>query len=150
MSSTQHAGSVTEFASPSGSRATVLLVGASASLLEGLAQMLGSAGHESIIGATISESIDAIGDRRPVVAVIERSLATTHLTRLPLARGGAIVVFDTETRGEPLAGPLSRMVLAELTLPLERQRLLALVQQMAERCAATDRISRQTGAHRSL
>ena len=62
--------------------------------------------------------------------------------RMPVQPGGATLVFrsggDT-TPLEPLPLPVQRLVMAELTLPLERHRLVALIQRMEERAQVTGR-----------
>jgi hypothetical protein len=54
--------------------------------------------------------------------------------RVPLAPGGAFVVFHGEDASPaPLPHRVQRATLAELELPLERQRLLALVRYVENR-----------------
>jgi hypothetical protein len=64
--------------------------------------------------------------------------------QLPLARGGALLLYrsNVDTQPVPLAPALQRAALADLTLPLERHRLVALIQRVDERARATGR-SRQ-------
>jgi hypothetical protein len=62
---------------------------------------------------------------------------------LPLLPGGAIIVYG-KTHGERpfLAQKLQRATLAHLVLPLERQRLIALVQSFETRSRTTGRSNR--------
>ena len=125
--------------------AKILLLGSNTALLEGLSQTLASAGHTGIFARTISEAVDVAAGERPLVAVLERSAAMGDAFRLPLEAGGAIVVYSTDhSFSEPLPAAVARATLAELVLPLERQRLLALVQRVVERSAATGRGVRAT------
>ena len=60
---------------------------------------------------------------------------------IPIAAGGALVLYNVTGNGDaPALSPtLQRAVLANITLPLERQRLVALVQHVAERVRTTGR-----------
>ena len=123
--------------------AMILLVGSDAALLEGLAQTLGARGYVTTVTAGLQEAQERAAGQPPLVAVIDRELAATApgiVLSIPLVRGGALVVFHQRT-GEPaiLAPPLQRALLADLALPLERNRLLALVQHVEERARATGR-----------
>jgi hypothetical protein len=82
--------------------------------------------------------------RAPLIAVVEANLAAASYADalgIPLAPGGAIVLYTVTGKGQsPVLGPtLQRAVLANITLPLERQRLVALVQHVAERVRTTGR-----------
>jgi hypothetical protein len=78
-----------------------------------------------------------------LVAVIERDLAAAAaglVLGIPLVRGGALVAFHQRAEERAtLAPPVQRALLADLALPLERNRLLALVQHVEERVRATGR-----------
>lgn len=133
-------------------RTHVLLVGTDAPLLEGLAQSLAALGCLPRVARSIGEAREiAIADR-PQVAIVDRRIVedvAAETFSLPLARGGALVLFRTTGSGRP--GPLPhgmhRQVLAELTLPLERHRLAALVQSVGMRAQAA---GRSPGADRNL
>ena len=125
--------------------AIILLLGTNTALLEGLSQTLASAGHRGMFARTVSEAMDLAAADRPLLAVLERSVATSETFRIPLQAGGAVVVYDTDrTTHDPLPAALARATLAQLVLPLERQRLLALVERVVERSAATGRAGRIT------
>ncbi|MFN2398263.1 MAG: hypothetical protein ABR543_06420, partial [Gemmatimonadaceae bacterium] len=109
--------------------ATVLLVGTDAALLEGLAQSLAAAGHAPRFAHSIDEAATFADADLSLVAVVERSLAIANPTvlSLPLARGGALLLYHKthDSAGMP-SSALHRAALADLTLPLERHRLVAL------------------------
>jgi hypothetical protein len=73
------------------------------------------------------------------------SSAGAELLAIPLAAGGARLLYRAATVPlAPLLPALQRSVLADLTLPLERHRLAALVQSLGERARATGRDIRRT------
>ncbi len=119
--------------------ASILLVGADTALLEGLAQTLASAGHSVLTAASLAEASFVATAAPPLLAVIERSLLqnATDVRSLSFAPGGAVIVFGDPAT--PLAGVLRRAVIAELQLPLERARLLALATHVAARAKHTGR-----------
>lgn len=119
--------------------ADLLLVGADAALLEGIAQTLTAAGHQVLTAVSIDEASFIAAAAPPLLAVVDRTLlATAGGARvLGLAPGGALVVFGDPA--SPLPGPVRRTVLAELRLPLERARLMALAAHVAARAQRTGR-----------
>jgi len=126
----------------------VLLVGGDVALLEGLAQSLAAQGHVPTVATTLAEARDlAMGDP-PLVLIVNRALASSagaELLAIPLAAGGARLLYRAATVPlAPLLPALQRSVLADLTLPLERHRLSALVQSLDERARATGRNLRPT------
>lgn len=132
--------------------ASILLVGGDEALLEGLAQMLAHAGHVPHTAHSVHDAIDVAASARPLVAIIERdvALATPELARLPLQSGGSFLVYHSgDSTRPPLAASLQRLVLADLDLPLERNRLLALVQRVDERARTTGRRADETPHHRA-
>ena len=127
--------------------AIVLLMGSDAALLEGVAQSLAAAGHSPRFAATVREGMEAGSVEPPLVAVVERGLALAEpaVLHLPLMQGGALLLYRS-TSGDTgaLTPALQRAALADLTLPLERHRLVALVQRIEDRARATGRGRRQT------
>jgi hypothetical protein len=123
--------------------ATIFLLGMNDPLLEGIAQTLAASGHQPKICHSVNEALDVARTDPPLANVVERSLAVSDLAalRVPLLPGGATLVFRSgaEPSGETLPTPVQRLVMAELTLPLERHRLVALIQRMEERRQATGR-----------
>jgi DNA-binding NtrC family response regulator len=121
----------------------ILLVGPDAPLLEGLAQTLAAHGHAPRVASTLGEAREVAAALAPVVAVVDRALAVASpgdVAALSSAPGGALVLYRTVgSIVQPLPHPLQRQVLANLTLPLERNRLAALVQHVQERAVATGR-----------
>lgn len=123
--------------------ARIVIVGRDSALVEGLAQTLAATGHQPAIAGSVSEAVETTAASPPLVAVIERELAASSADalRLPLAPGGALVLYGLEpsSRGVPLPRAVQRLTLAELSLPLERQRLVALVQNVEGRAIRTGR-----------
>jgi hypothetical protein len=120
---------------------TILLIGSDTPLLEGLAQTLAAVGHLPLIAGTLGDATDLAHATPPLIAVLERSLAFAgDAFRMPLAPGGTLVLYRTAREpAPPLTPALQRLVLADVTLPLERKRLVALVQHVTERAQATGR-----------
>ena len=122
--------------------ATILLVGTDVSLLEGLAQTLAAVGHNARLASTLAEAMESSVVEPPLVAVIDRALIQPmgDPLRLPLARGGTIVVYRADgAAATPLPVALQRAALADLKLPLERHRLVTLLQYVEGRARTTGR-----------
>lgn len=126
----------------------VMLVGADSALLEGLAQSLAGLGHRPIVATSLREAHDSATRKAPLVLIVERSLASTaggELLSVPIAGGGVRILFRSASSSlAPLLPALQRAVLADLTLPLERHRLAALVQSIGDRAKTTGRAPRLT------
>ena len=124
--------------------AVIALVGSDLALLEGLAQSL--AGHRVLLASDAADVPDRFAGEPPLVAVVDRAFAHTA-TRIPLAPGGAIVLF--RAAGAPAPAPpagVQRLVIADLVLPLERARLVALVQSVEDRARRPGRSTPPLGA----
>jgi DNA-binding NtrC family response regulator len=125
----------------------ILLVGSDAPLLEGLSQSLAALGHTPHVAATLHEAREFAASAPPLIAVVERALAavgSAELLRIPLSPGGALVLYQSAgSQPVTLAPALQRTVLADLPLPLERNRLAALAQHVEERARATGRSASQ-------
>ncbi|MEO5903142.1 MAG: hypothetical protein ABIQ55_03935 [Gemmatimonadaceae bacterium] len=122
--------------------ALVLVVGSDLSSLEGISQTLGGAGHQVVIAQDVAEAHDMLRGIRPLVALVDRGALVEDAVAhpLPLMRGGALVTFrGPEENAEHFPFRLPRATLAELQLPLERQRLLALVKFVEDRARACGR-----------
>ena len=121
----------------------ILLVGTDVSLLEGLAQSLSAQGHGTRVAASFAEARELAGAIRPLIAVIEHSMAASsagEVLGLTLAAGGAVVLYRSQAdMAAAVPHALKRHVLAELSLPLERNRLSALVQHVRDRATAVGR-----------
>ncbi|HJQ19712.1 MAG TPA: hypothetical protein VJ867_05125 [Gemmatimonadaceae bacterium] len=126
----------------------VLLVGDDDALLEGLAQSFAALGYQPIVAPTLTDARDASSRTPPLLAVIDRrqaAEATADAMAVTLAPGGALVLFHATVDALPaLPLALQRSVMADLTLPLERARLLALAQHVQDRVRATGRGKRHT------
>jgi DNA-binding NtrC family response regulator len=126
----------------------VMLVGSDVALLEGLAQSLAVLGHTPKVARTLHEARDLSRLHVPLVLIVDRALASdagAELLTSPLASGGARLLYRTASSPlTPLPPSLQRAVLADLTLPLERHRLVALVQSVGERARLSGRTPRQT------
>jgi hypothetical protein len=122
--------------------ASVLLVGSDPASLEGIAQSLAGTGHRIRFAHSLSEAMEsALGDA-PLVAVVERRLVCEPgaSRRLPLAPGGTMVLYRSPDDAQPSLPPsLLRSTIADLALPLERQRLVALINQVEERVLRSGR-----------
>ena len=122
--------------------ATVLLIGTDLPLLEGLTQSLAAMGHDTTVALSLPEALDLAAVKTPLIGVVDRAmaLASSEVLRLPLASGGALILFHLPGDA-PAAVPmaLQRLILADLTLPLERQRLVALVHHVQDRARAAGR-----------
>lgn len=130
--------------------ANVVLLGTDPTLLEGLAQTLAASGHSPNL---LDDGADLLAVARaegPTILVAERALllAPAVAERLPATIGAnALIAYhtgETPDSGAPTALPqrLHRLVLADLCLPLERQRLVALigcVEDLAERAGRGQR-----------
>lgn len=119
-----------------------MLVGADVALLEGLAQTLVGFGHDVSFAATVAEAAESLSVDLPALAIVSSEAleeAGMGMT-LPLTPGGAMIVYGTSHDNQPfLPTKLQRATLAHLVLPLERHRLMALVQSFDSRSRTTGR-----------
>jgi DNA-binding NtrC family response regulator len=126
----------------------ILLVGTELPLLEGLSQSLASSGFTPVVAQTLTEAREMAAPEAPLVVIVSRALAaaaSAETLSIPVAPGGALMLY--RAIGSPLvtfSASVQRAVLADLTLPLERNRLIALVHHVDERAKITGRTS-QTG-----
>lgn len=121
---------------------TILLVGTDFPLLEGLAQTLAAVGHNTRLAGSLAEAMEVAAAEPPLVAVLERSLVQPKgdPLRIPLARGGTIIVYRPDgAAAGALPVALQRAALADLKLPLERHRLVTLLQHVETRARTTGR-----------
>jgi ActR/RegA family two-component response regulator len=126
----------------------VLLVGSDAALLEGLAQSFAAVGYATNVTASLHEAREAAMSLAPLLAVVDGELAfdaNADTLAIALAPGGALVLYHGAAELRPAISPtLQRSVMADLSLPLERNRLMALAQHVQERARATGRGKRNT------
>ena len=129
----------------------ILLVGSELPLLEGLSQSFAAMGFAPIVAQSLHEAREVAALHAPLVAVVSRRLAaesSADTLSIPVSAGGALVLYSTG-RVDPVSLPptMQRSVLADLTLPLERNRLMALVQHLEDRAKATGRdLTREEGS----
>ena len=125
----------------------VLLVGAQAALLEGLAQSFAAQGYSPRVRGSLAEAREVAAAMPPLLVVADQALASessADTAAIPIAAGGALLVYRTADDDRTLVPhTLQRLVLAELTLPLERNRLFALAQHVHDRVIATGRSHRR-------
>ncbi|HXT16065.1 MAG TPA: hypothetical protein VN706_10585 [Gemmatimonadaceae bacterium] len=132
----------------------ILLVGSDLPLLEGLAQSLGSAGFTPLVAQSLAEAREIAAQDAPLVVVISRALAamaSAETLSIPVAPGGALMLY--RAIGSPLvtfSPSVQRAVLADLTLPLERNRLIALVHHVDERAKVTGRADTSGGSSHEI
>jgi DNA-binding NtrC family response regulator len=126
--------------------AKVILVGTDLALLEGLAQTLVGFGHTVSFATTVAEAAGSLSDDLPALAVVSSQALEEggFGMTLPLTPGGALIVYGTSHTDRPfLPTKLQRATLAHLVLPLERHRLVALVQSFESRSRTTGRSTRE-------
>ena len=121
----------------------VILVGTNDALLEGLAQSFATRGLTPHVVGTLYEACEVAAEAAPIMVVIERGIAARSggdALSIQLAPGGSLVLYaDGADEGVATPAILQRSVLAELSLPLERNRLVALATHVRERAITTGR-----------
>ncbi len=124
--------------------ALIVIAGPDPALLEGLSQTLVAAGHRVVAAPDVAGAVEALRGAHPLVALIHHDELIRNGAgfRVSLAQGGALLSFHSDdVDEEPLPFGLKRATLAELRLPLERQRLLALIRHIETRWQAAGRDS---------
>jgi len=126
----------------------VLLVGEDSALLEGLSQSFAALGYAPRVADSLHAARESAQKQPPIIAVVSGDLASdspADVMAVPLASGGVIVLYHGTVDSRPVIAPsLQRAVMADLTLPLERNRLMALAQHVTERIRVTGRAQRRT------
>jgi DNA-binding NtrC family response regulator len=121
----------------------ILLVGTELPLLEGLAQTFAAQGYTPVVAQSLQEARESAAHFPPLIVVVSRALAamsSAETLSIPLAPGGVFVLYRSATTAlVTLPASVQRSVLADLSLPLERNRLMALVQHVGDRAIATGR-----------
>ena len=125
----------------------LILIGSDDALLEGLAQLLAGAGHKVKVAHSVEEAEELARQTAPLLVVIDRNSVAANsgeaASRIPLASGGAFVLYRTtsdQVGNLALAHGIARQSLADLALPLERQRLAALAQYVKARARESGRV----------
>jgi len=124
---------------------SVLLIGSDHALLEGLAQTLAAAGVRVGLADTLHDAVLMASAEPPLLLLLDRASALASprdvgLSGIALAPGGSVVLYHgNDDTPSALPPSLQRLTLADLTLPLERQRLVALVQTVTARARSRGR-----------
>lgn len=121
----------------------ILLVGTELPLLEGLAQSFAALEFTPHVAGSLAEARELAIQHDPLIAIVSRVLAanaTADTLSIPLAPGGALILYRAVGSALVTLSPtLQRAVMADLTLPLERNRLTAIVQHVCDRARTTGR-----------
>jgi CheY-like chemotaxis protein len=123
----------------------ILLAGGNTALLEGLAQALANTGQRVLVAHSLDEAGELLARHPPILTVAERGLVTDSDTgrnflRTTMAGGGALITYrEAGDTSRALPALLARHVLADLVLPLERNRMVALAEHLATRAKAVGR-----------
>lgn len=126
--------------------ASILVVGPDVALIEGVAQTLTGAGNQVVVAKDIPEALETLHGMHPLIALVNcpELVARGAMLHSVVAHGGAVLAFHCDEDEEILPFRVKRTTLAELTLPLERQRLLALVKYIEARARAAGRDADET------
>ena len=122
--------------------ASILIVGPDGALLEGVAQTLVGSGHHVVVAKDIPEALETLHGKRPLIALVhcEELIIRSAMLHSVIVHGGALLAFHCDDEDDArLPFSVKRTTLAELRLPLERQRLLALVKYIENRAQAAGR-----------
>jgi hypothetical protein len=125
--------------------AKVILVGADTALLEGLAQTLLGLDHDVLFATTVGEVTGMASNGMPTLTVVSSAALEDagFGAALPLPLGSALIVYGSSHDDQPfLPTRIQRATLAHLVLPLERHRLVALIQSFESRSRTTGRSMR--------
>jgi hypothetical protein len=123
----------------------ILLAGGNTALLEGLAQALANTSQRVLVAHSLDEAGELQARHPPILTVAERGLVTDtdlgrNFLRSTMAGGGALITYrEAGDTSRALPALLARHVLADLVLPLERNRLVALAEHLATRAKAVGR-----------
>ena len=123
----------------------ILLAGGNTALLEGLAQALANTGQRVVVAHSLDEAEELQTRQQTILTVVERGMvseadASSTFLRTTIAAGGALVTYrEAGDTSRALAASLARHVLADLVLPLERNRLAALAEHLATRAKVIGR-----------
>ncbi len=121
----------------------VILVGPDSALLEGLAQSFASNGFNPRVVSTLIDACELAMESRPIIALVDRDLAVSmpgDAMSIQLAAGGSLALYHGGDSAGVTPLRLQRSVVAELVLPLERTRLIALTKSLAGRAEVVGRI----------
>ncbi len=123
----------------------ILLAGGNTALLEGLAQAFANTGQRVIVAHSLDEARELQAGHPAILTVAERGLLSDSesgksFLHTTLAGGGALVTYrEAGDTSRSLPAVQARHVLADLVLPLERNRLVALADHLVTRARAVGR-----------
>lgn len=123
----------------------ILLAGGNIALLEGVAQSLANTGQRVVVAHSLEEASDLQARHPPILTLAERGMVSDtdsgrNFLRGTMAGGGALITYrEAGDTSRSLPAVLARHVLADLVLPLERNRLVALAEHLATRAKAVGR-----------
>jgi hypothetical protein len=108
--------------------------------------MLAGTGQRVRIAHGSGEVAELAAQERPLLLVVDQTIATeTPTLHTLLAAGGALIILRYDDEPVlPLPPALARWTLAELMLPTERQRLVAVVEHVVARAKSAGRGRRDT------
>ena len=130
----------------------VILVGSDAALLEGLAQSYASSGFTPHVVPTLFDACEVAAESAPILVVVSRDLALASVGEalaIQLAPGGSLALYHGGDSAGATPALLQRSVVAELVLPLERLRLVALTKSLAGRAQVVGRTKNRTVEERA-
>jgi CheY-like chemotaxis protein len=125
----------------------ILVVGRDVALLEGVSQALAVLGRPVRTATSLEEAGDVAPTQGFDVAVVQRALLE-GAEPVPLRPGGILVLFHAQGEENPratLSPSLARLLLAEVELPLERHRLVALVRATLSRMRSAEQSQNANG-----
>jgi hypothetical protein len=120
----------------------VLIVGGDAALREGVLQSLRATGVTGEGCEDLSGAREIAAAAPPLALVVDAKLSTAQQGAggIPLLPGAAVILFrDDVSTARPTQQVFGRSLVAELCLPLERARLMALLQRIVARARITGR-----------
>lgn len=127
----------------------LLVIGTDDALLEGLAQALATIGRRVVTCQSLDEAAQIARDEPPLLLLVERALLAAPsdgaLSQVPVRNGGALVTYraaGAAVMSLSLPPALLRLQMADLELPLERNRLLALAEHLSTRARHAGRSGR--------
>jgi hypothetical protein len=129
----------------------ILVLGTDDALLEGLAQTLAASGQQVTVARTLDDAEELAKKHPPLLLVADRGRLTVsdgpRLARVAFAVGGAVIAYRSHSdSASSLALPseIARITLADLELPLERNRLVALALYVTARAREAGRFRHGT------
>lgn len=120
----------------------VLIVGGDAAMREGVLQTLRASGVSGAGCETVPSAAEIAAEAPPLALVIDVKLSRVQegAGRIPLLPGGAVILFrEGISAAVPTQQVFGRSLVAELSLPLERARLMTLLQRIVARARITGR-----------